>query len=314
MSYNQIAGHLTDQGAPTPRNKRVWAVSTVMSILKNEKYMGDAILQKTFTIDYLSKKSKANQGELPKYHVKNSHPAIIEPEIHDLVQREIARRAGKPVKNGLGVFARQVFCGSCGGSYGAKVWHSRDKYRRIVFQCNEKYGSGKRCVTPHVTEEALKQAFVVALNQLITDREAVVEDIRLVLPKLADTTALEKEKAVALQERDERRSLLEKCVAENAAVALDQQAYLERYQGLVDRYEAAQERLVDIEDKHLRRAIRCETLHQFIAEFEKRPDLIEQFDEMTWRCLADQVTITVDGALFRFKSGAEILVGIRGKK
>ena len=157
MSYNQIAKHLTDQGAPTPRGKRVWAVSTVMSILKNEKYMGDAILQKTFTVDFLSKKAKVNQGELPKYHVKNSHPAIIEPEVYELAQREIARRADGPVKNGLGVFARHVVCGECGGFFGAKVWHSRDKYRRTVFQCNEKYGSGKRCATPHVTEEALKR-------------------------------------------------------------------------------------------------------------------------------------------------------------
>ncbi|MDR0311351.1 MAG: recombinase family protein [Acidobacteriota bacterium] len=314
MSYNQIAKQLTDQGVPTPRNKQGWAVSTVMSILKNEKYMGDAILQKTFTIDFLSKKTKANQGELPKYHVKNSHPAIIEPEVHELVQREITRRADGPVKNGLGVFARQVLCGECGGLYGAKVWHSRDKYRRVVFQCNEKYGSGKRCATPHVTEEELKQAFVAAMNQLITDREAVVEDIRLLLPKLADTTKLEWEKASALQERDERRSLLEKCVEENASVALDQQAYEERYQGLVSKYVATQERLADIEEKLLARAIRRETLRRFIEAFEQRQDPVEQFDELTWRCLADTVTVTTGGALFRFKNGAEIRVGVRGKK
>ena len=134
MSFNQIAKHLTTQGVPTPRNKGIWRVSTVMSILQNEKYMGDAILQKTFTVDYLSKKAKRNQGELPKYHVKNSHPAIVDPEIYDLVQYEIARRADGPVKNGLGVFARQVVCGACGGQFGAKVWHSRDKYRRVIFQ------------------------------------------------------------------------------------------------------------------------------------------------------------------------------------
>jgi DNA invertase Pin-like site-specific DNA recombinase len=314
MSFNQIAKRLTAQGVPTPRNKGIWRVSTVMSILQNEKYMGDAILQKTFTPDYLSKKAKPNQGELPKYHVKNSHPAIIDQEIYDLVQHEIARRAGGPVKNGLGVFARQVVCGACGGQFGAKVWHSRDKYRRVVFQCNEKYGSGKRCATPHVTEEALKRAFVVAVNQLITDRKAVVEDISLLLPKLADTTTLEKEKATALQEKEERRALLEQCVAENAATALDQLAYQERYQGLVSRYIAAQEKLTGIEEKLLQRAIRHETLQRFISELEERQDPIEQFDEMTWRCLADKVTITTAGAQFRFKNGIEIQAGIRDKK
>lgn len=77
---------------------------------------------------------------------------------------------------------------------------------------------------------------------------------------------------------------------------------------------AAQERLTDIEEKLLQRAIRHETLQRFTAEFEKRPESIEQFDETTWRCLADGVTITVDGAVLRFKNGMEILVGIRAKK
>jgi len=285
-SFGQIARQLTAQGVPTPRRKRIWAVSTVESILKNEKYRGDAILQKTFTTDFLSKSQKPNEGELPKYHVRNSHPAIIEPEVHELVQREIARRAGAPTKSGLGIFARRVICGACDGLFGSKVWHSKDKYRRIVFQCNKKYGAGKRCTTPHVTEAELKQAFVQALNRLVTDREAMIEDIRLLLPKLADTAALEKEKASALRERDEARGLVQRCVEENASAALAQQDYRERYQRLVSGYEASERKLAGVEEKLRQRASRCETLRQFIVELEKRTDLITAFDEtagMPWR-------------------------------
>lgn len=307
MAYNKIARQLTAQGIPTPRGKRCWSVSTIESILKNEKYRGDAILQKTFTVDFLTKKNKRNEGELPQYYVQESHPAIIDPEVHEHVQREIARRAGKPVKNGQSIFSRRVVCGECGGFYGAKVRHSNDKYRREVLQCNEKYGSGKRCATPHVTEAALKEAFVEALNRLIADREAVTQDIRLLLPKLSDTAALVKEKAVAVRERDEAQSGIQECIEENASQAIDQREYDVRYGELLSRYEEASEKVWAIEESIQQRAIRVEALTRFIEELEERPGLIAHFDEAAWHSLAEQVTITADrNAVFRFKGGREI--------
>ena len=192
------------------------------------------------------------------------------------------------------------------------MWHSRDKYRRVVFQCNDKYGAGKRCATPHVTEEALKRAFVAALNQMITDREAVIADISLLLPKLADTASLERDKELALQERDELRNLLERCVEQNARTTMDQKVYQERYKGLTSRYEAAQATFAGVTDKIQQREHRCETLRRFITELETRPEPIKLFDETAWRSLADQVTITADGgAVFRFKNGMESRVGLR---
>ena len=74
-----VARCLTEEGYPTPSGKKVWQPSTVKSILQNEKYKGDAILQKSYTVDFLTKKKKINEGELPQYYVENSHPAIITP-------------------------------------------------------------------------------------------------------------------------------------------------------------------------------------------------------------------------------------------
>ena len=87
-----IANLLTREGIPTPAGKKKWAASTVESILKNEKYKGDALLQKAFTVDFLTKKQKKNEGEVPQYYVENSHPAIIDPAEWKLVQRELERR------------------------------------------------------------------------------------------------------------------------------------------------------------------------------------------------------------------------------
>ena len=99
-----------------------------MSILSNEKYKGDELLQKTYTVDFLSKTIKKNEGELPQYYIEKSHPAIIDPETLDLVQSEIKWR--QPIRrqlNNNSPFAAKIICGECGGYYGSKVWHSNSK-------------------------------------------------------------------------------------------------------------------------------------------------------------------------------------------
>ena len=92
LTISYIARYLMDNNIPSPRGKKTWQVSTVESILTNEKYKGDARLQKTFTTDYLTKKMKVNEGEVPQYYVENSHPAIIDAKAWDMVQGELRRR------------------------------------------------------------------------------------------------------------------------------------------------------------------------------------------------------------------------------
>ena len=87
-------------------------------------------------MDFLTKKKKANDGEIPQYYVKGNHEAIIEPDVFDMVQREMQRR--KPGRNrhsGVRVFSGKIHCRECGGLYGSKVWHSNDPYRRVIWQC-----------------------------------------------------------------------------------------------------------------------------------------------------------------------------------
>lgn len=121
----KIAANLTAQGVPTPGGKRKWAISTIKSILTNEKYKGDALLQKRFTVDFLTKKTKINEGEVQQYYVENSHPAIITPEEFDLVQEEFVKRmnTGKQYSS-TSIFSSKIICGDCGSYFGAKVWHS----------------------------------------------------------------------------------------------------------------------------------------------------------------------------------------------
>ena len=244
LTYNGIAKALTAKGIKTPGGKDKWSISTVRSILSNEKYKGDALLQKRFTVDYLTKKQKKNEGEIPQYYVEGNHEAIIPPEKFDMVQREMAKRGkGKKYHSGVHPFSSKIKCGECGGWYGSKVWHSNSKYRRIVWQCNHKFSKDKHCSTPHLTDEEIKAAFLSAANKLLADKDAVLQNGREMSGLLFDTAALEKERDELLQEVQVVADMVQKCIYENAHVALDQESYQKKYDDLTARYETKKQKL-----------------------------------------------------------------------
>ena len=171
MSYLNIARELTARGIKSPAGNDKWIPSTIKGILSNEKMKGDALLQKRFTADFLTKKVVKNEGQIPQYYVTGNHEAIIDPLTFDLVQDEIKRRSGFGKRySGATIFACRIKCGECGGWYGSKVWHSNDKYRRVIYRCNNKYKETK-CSTPHLTEEQIKDIFVNAFNRLFNERK-----------------------------------------------------------------------------------------------------------------------------------------------
>ena len=157
-----ICHMLEEKGIETPGKKKKWNKKTVESILTNEKYKGDALLQKTFVVDFLTKKSKKNEGEIPQYYVKNSHPPIIPPEEFDRVQEEIARRKSLGGQySACTVFGCKIVCGDCGGRYGRKVWKSGN---RVIWRCNRKYDFN--CKTPMIDEHIIKELFMQAYNKI----------------------------------------------------------------------------------------------------------------------------------------------------
>jgi len=284
------------------------AASTVLSILKNEKYKGDAILQKTFTVDVLTKKKKINEGEIPQYYVKNSHPAIITPEVFDLVQHEFKKRKNvKCYKTGEGCFSGKIVCGECGGFYGSKVWHSTSKHRKVVWQCNAKYKNDKRCSTPHLYEDTLKQAFHDAFNSLLQNKEEILQGYDSIIQALTDTSRIDKERVKLQSEIEVVTELLQKCVEENAHSALDQSEYEERYTILAERYENIKKGLDEINDKCLERRAKRESTVAFIKELEQRDVLVAEFDEELWNATIEKVVVHSQQEItFTFKDGMEL--------
>lgn len=121
-----IASILTSERAETPSGRDKWSSQTVRRMLSNEKYKGDAPLQKQFTVDFLQKKVKKNQSELPKYYVECDHETIISPWLFDFVQEKMKLRVrtDKRRYRGLSLFSSKIICGKCGSNYGPRPWHS----------------------------------------------------------------------------------------------------------------------------------------------------------------------------------------------
>ena len=303
-----IARHLTDSEIPTPSGKKNWQTSTVESILQNEKYKGHAMLQKTFTVDFLTKKKKVNEGEIPQYYVENSHPAIITPEVFDIAQHEFNKRKsdGRYTTSG-GCFSSKIVCGQCGSFYGSKVWHSTSKYRRTIWRCNSKFKNEEKCQTPHFYEDTLKQVFVDAFNSLIENKVEIISGCGVIVETLTDNIALDNENEKLQYECEVVTELLHRCVDENAHSAINQDEYQQRYTSLVKRHEAAKNRLSQNNEKWLERAAKREQITEFLKTLSNSNTLLTEFDEGLWNATVDTVTVqSANEIVFTFKDGTEL--------
>lgn len=163
-----------------------WHATTMNSMLQNEKYKGDALLQKSYTVDFLTKKRAKNAGEVQMYYVEDDHEAIIDPRIWECVQLEFKRREKYLQEHGThsysrnpetNPFASRIICGTCNKVFSRKGWRSSAGYDRKVWQCSERYRvkGVQGCDNRHVEEETLIKAYLMAWNALVENRESFLE-------------------------------------------------------------------------------------------------------------------------------------------
>ena len=318
LSTYQIADELNKLGYRTP-SERIrkdgsapkWKFSSVLSILKNEKYKGEAILQKTYTTDFLSHSTKKNNGELPQYHVKNSHDFIIPPDEWEMVQIELERRAKLDRKySGASLFSSKIICGDCGHYYGHKVWHSNDKYRCEIYRCNNKFEGSKKCSTPTLTEEIIKNAFIESLNQL--DLSGVVADCQMGIEELEDTTKLDEEEAKLKVESTTLIELSKKMIRDNSTMELDQETYRREYSALEEKHNAILKRLSEIEKEKSGRLAEIKKLRICMSVFEENKAVFTEFNNKLWTMLIEKVIVKNDRSLeFVYYAGFKNVVVLK---
>ena len=304
-SRKSLLGENEIEATKARRKNARWSPSTIESILTNEKYKGDAILQKTYCTDYIKKTFVVNDGsEIPKYYAQNSHPAIVSAEVFDLTQMELEwRRSLKGSYSGKSCFASRILCGDCGAFYGSKVWHSTDVYRRTIWRCNNKYEGDTRCSTPHVTQDELEKAFVSVIQKVIAEKDAIFAACREVLDEVLDTSELDR---IATRLQDQALGMAErvrKLIEENARVRRDQAEYQKEYDALAAEHEKLSEKIRSIEEQKKDKTDRRRRIEVFLRMLEEQEECVG-FDPYTFVALVDKVVVGKDRRLeFVFRNG-----------
>ena len=303
-SMDKIAAGLMADGILTGAGKEKWHTSTINKILRNEKYMGDALLQKTYTTDFLTKKRIKNNGTVPQYYVEGDHEAIIPKDIFMQVQAELVRRrvvhvspTGKKRSFSCNhCFAQMVFCGDCGELYRRVHWNNHG-CKSIVWRCISRLEPGSadtNCTNRTVNELLLQDVTINAINQILTERGTFLKQLQANIAKAvvsADTLSPD-----GIQARLEE---LQKELIKKANNKQDYDAIADEIFRLREQREQS-----EVDSHHREETMnRIKELQDFISEQETD---ITEFDEALVKKLIEKITVFNDHFTVEFKSGLAI--------
>lgn len=300
-----IRNYLTEQGIKTAADA-TWRAHVILSILTNEKYKGDALLQKKYTENFLEQKMVKNTGQVPQYYVENSHPAIIDKDMWEMVQIEIKRR--REMVGGFSsanLFAGKIKCADCGGYYGRKTWHSNSKYRRSIYRCNKKYEEGKdKCKTPHLSEEEIKEKFLNAYNITIKDRERVKNDLKEVLKLITSTKGIDKEIKEIDAELITLTESINKLIQDNSKTKNGIDEFDKRLKELRIRYDDLRARKEELANLKRENSAKSYRIKKYITNLEKSTDKLKDWNSELWMLTVESATVYRDKRIkFKFYDG-----------
>ena len=305
-SLQQICRGLEADGILTGAGKKKWRPESVKKILQNEKYIGDALLQKTYTVDFLEKKRVPNNGLVPQYYVENSHEAIIPRDLYMQVQEEMVRRANlhsgknrkKRVYSSKYALSSIVYCSKCGDIYRRIAWNNRG-YKSIVWRCVSRLEEkGSECTAPTINEETLQTAVVKAINELLANKEPFLSTLQKNIATVFN------------EENDNATDDIEGKLEELQQQLLIQAKSKNDYEDVADEIY----RLRELKQNALAENAEREGKRQRIAEMtdflNEQSCELEEYDEQLVRRLIEKVTVFDDKLTVEFKSGVEIDIEI----
>ena len=316
-----IQEYLNANSVPNINGESKWARSAIDSILTNEKYCGDVLLQKTYIDDCINKKVKKNTGQLPMYLVQNHHEGIISRETFDATQAELARRsAGKsPSKKNAPTgrsrysskyaLSDRLYCGECGTRYQRCTWRNRDGSKRIVWRCVSRVDYGNKYChdSPTLDEEPLHRAILAAINSAVKDKDNIVYNLKAAMEKELAPAAGQQ---LSLSEIDNRLEQLNtefsKVLAE-ASESGDQAAYSDRFREIMQKQTALKAQRDEMQRMLAESGKATAHIEQCRQAAETTPSAITEWDEALIRQVVESVTVeTGSEIIVALKSGASI--------
>lgn len=316
-----IQEYLNASAVPNINGESKWARSAIDSILTNEKYCGDVLLQKTYIDDCINKKVKKNTGQLPMYLVQNHHEGIISREAFDAAQAELSRRnAGKsPSKKNAPTgrsrysskyaLSDRLYCGECGTRYQRCTWRNRDGSKRIVWRCVSRvdYGSKYCHDSPTLDEEPLHRAVLAAINSAVNDKDNIVYNLKAAMEKELAPVAGQQLSLSEIDNRLERLNTEFSKVLVEASESGDQAAYSDRFRDIMQKQTALKAQRDEIQRMLAESGKAAAHIEQCRQAAESTPATITEWDEALIRQVVESVKVETDGGIVvALKSGASI--------
>ena len=303
-SLGQIKQELEQDNIPTAQKVERWSSAVIHNILTNEKYMGDALLQKTYITDCISKKVKKNMGERPMYYVENNHPAIIPRETFDQVQKEMTRRSSKRKvlqksgKTELGKYSGKyaltelLVCGECGSPYKRVTW-ARNGKKRIVWRCVSRLEFGtKYCHnSPTLDESRLHNAILAAMNEYAAIRQEVCPDVLAMVEEAKRAMSQAGAMLLELKKRmdavsQEQSDVLDRLLANMADAELNA-----RMKALTDEKEALKAQILKVQQKEVSMAEQAAKRQQMWDSLMECSAGYTEFDDEFVRQIIQKITV-----------------------
>lgn len=303
-SLGQIKQELEQDNIPTAQKVERWSSAVIYNILTNEKYMGDALLQKTYITDCISKKVKKNMGERPMYYVENNHPAIIPRETFDQVQKEMTRRSSKRKvlqksgKTELGKYSGKyaltelLVCGECGSPYKRVTW-ARNGKKRIVWRCVSQLEFGtKYCHnSPTLDESRLHNAILAAMNEYAAIRQEVCPDVLAMVEEAKRAMSQAGAMLLELKKRmdevsQEQSDVLDRLLANMADAELNA-----RMKALTDEKEALKAQILKVQQKEVSMAEQAAKRQQMWDSLKECSAGYTEFDDEFVRQIIRKITV-----------------------
>jgi site-specific DNA recombinase len=303
-SFLQIKKSLENDGIRNGAGNKKWYESNIKQILTNEKYIGDALLQKTYTVDILEKKRETNKGQVPKYYVEDSHEAIIPKDVFLKVQEEIARRANltngatkhKRIYSGRYALSGVVFCAHCGDVFRRIKWNNRG-CKSIVWRCVSRLEKdGPECSARTVHEDLLHKVVIKAINEAFQEKESI-------LPLLRENieSSLEDETLNKIEEIDEKlKSLQQELLVTVNSINTGDEIGME-IRRLRDEKLALQNQQASHQELKKR-------INEMMSFLNNMPCELTEYQEEYVRILLEKITVYDDYIIVEFKSGIEIRI------
>lgn len=328
MSTYKIARQLETEGIKTVTGKSKWYPSVIEQMLGNEKYMGDALLQKTITVDYLTKKRAKNNGQVKQYYVENNHEAIIPKDLFYRVQAERVERASRyrTTKKGLEIKERfsssyalteLLKCGYCGDVYRRITWYDKNKKKTIVWRCNNRRWNGKESCpeSPSLNERALQEAIMEAVNGIVADKNQYLEAFRQNVVTVISGYKEEEEVIEYDRKIQELNELMMQTVERNAREENTSIMYEKEYKEISEKIrtlEQERDRKKRIRDSIQSKEERVKEIETYINS---KAGMIRKYDDCLIRKLIASIKVVAkDKIVIQFKTGIIIEQEIKYEK